>query len=172
MRKINIYKRKDGRFEGRIYLGRDDDGKRKYKSYYGISAEDVQRKYELSQCFITSDNISSGITVGELIREWLYAASFRVKESTLANYRMKAETHIIPVFGEMPCYALNSGAVYAFIERKLQQGLSVRYVSDIIVLMKSVVRYGNRIYHFENVFDGIVIQRTTSLNTLYTLQRN
>lgn len=49
MNNLNIYSRKDGRFEGRVYLGKDENGKRRYKSYYGATAEEVRRKYELAQ---------------------------------------------------------------------------------------------------------------------------
>ena len=35
MKNNNIYLQKDGRFEGRIQVGRDESGKRKYTSFLG-----------------------------------------------------------------------------------------------------------------------------------------
>ena len=36
----NIYKRKDGRFEGRVHVGYKADGSKKYKSVYGRTLSD------------------------------------------------------------------------------------------------------------------------------------
>ena len=44
----NIYKRTDGRYEGRIKLGYDESGKLKYKYVYGKTLSEVKDKMELS----------------------------------------------------------------------------------------------------------------------------
>ena len=41
---MNIYKRKDGRFEGRIPLGYDNNGKIKYKYLYAKSLAEIKEK--------------------------------------------------------------------------------------------------------------------------------
>lgn len=40
----NIYKRRDGRYEGRIPLGKDSSGRRIYRSVYGKSPDEVEIK--------------------------------------------------------------------------------------------------------------------------------
>lgn len=40
----NIYKRKDGRWEGRLPNGSKPDGKTRYRSVYGFSYLDVKKK--------------------------------------------------------------------------------------------------------------------------------
>ena len=40
----NIYQRKDGRFEARVSLGKDENGKRHYRSYYGNTYEEAEIK--------------------------------------------------------------------------------------------------------------------------------
>ena len=40
----NIYRRKDGRYEARIALGKGVEGKRIYRSIYGRTAEEVEVK--------------------------------------------------------------------------------------------------------------------------------
>ncbi len=42
----NIYKRKDGRWEGRIILGYDMDGKRRYHSVYGRNFGETKQKMQ------------------------------------------------------------------------------------------------------------------------------
>ena len=63
---------------------------------------------------------------------------------------MKADKHILPAFGACQVTGLTLDDVYAFIRQKQEAGLSNRYISDILVLMKSVFRYGvmrYRMYH-------------------------
>lgn len=167
MNKLNIYKRKDGRYEGRCYIGKDEKGRRKYKSFYGRSADEVSRKYEKSLKTVDdlpTFDVLTELTVRELFKEWLNVLSHRVKESTLSNYRMKADKHILPAFGDFSFKNLDKRSIYLFIDSKKEDGLSVRYISDIIVLFKSAFKYANREYNIKNVFDGIVMpkkQRTT-----------
>ena len=159
MKKLSIYFRKDGRYEGRTYLGKGENGKRRYKSFYGATAEEVQRKYEMMQLSITSNAPVIKMTVGELAAEWLLSVQHHIKESTLANYRLKLVKHILPCFGNLCIFSVGSKDIYAFINSKIAAGLSVRYVSDILVLMKSIFKYAAREYGMKNVFDGIAMPK-------------
>ena len=153
----NIYHRKDGRWEARIPLGSDEAGRRRYRSVYGKTREEAEYKLLISQQ-PTDDSVTE-MTVRELTVEWLQQAKLRLKASTIANYRMKSERHILPAFGNTLCCRLNSRMIYDFIEKKLSDGLSPRYVADIVVLMKSMFRYASREYHVRNVLDGIVLPK-------------
>ena len=166
----NIYLRKDGRYEARISFGKDSDGKRKYRSVYGKTPEEVKSK--MSALDKREYSITE-MTVKELTLEWLYVVNQKVKQSTAANYRMKAEKHIIPAFGSINCNMLKATDVYRFVENKLKSGLSARYVSDIIVLMKSIYRYAARIYRIKNVLDGLTMPKRSKseVNMLNTEQQ-
>ena len=50
---MNIYKRKDGRFEGRIPFGRDDNGNLKYRYLYSRSL--AQLKEKMLSAYATSE---------------------------------------------------------------------------------------------------------------------
>ena len=152
----NIYLRKDGRFEGRIRDGYKENGKPKYHSVYGYSREEVSRKMaELQE----KPMEKTGLTVRSLFSEWVQAISARVKESTIANYRMKAEKHLFPAFGELDCSEITVPMVQNFIAEKLKNGLSARYVSDIVVLLKSLFKYANRIYQIFNRIADVVMPK-------------
>lgn len=146
----NIYKRKDGRWEGRYRAANQLSGKTKYRSVYGKSYQEVKRK--LLICKTQSDHeASSGkLTVTELFSEWLSAVRNSVKESTFANYTMKINHHILPVFGTVPYELLTSAAVHDFITRKIDSGLSAKYVSDIIIILKSMAKYMKRVHGYRN----------------------
>lgn len=159
MCKGNIYQRRDGRWEGRIYVGKDKRGKRKFRSFYGKTHEEAKLKLIVSQQHDKNDYSITEMTVNELFYEWFKAISPRLKESTCSNYHMKAVKHLLPFFGNKKCCQIKSKTVSGFIEEKLNSGLSVRYVSDIIVLLKSMFKYANREYNIRNVLDGIIMPK-------------
>ena len=86
-------------------------------------------------------------------------AKHRVKESSLSNYRLKADKHILPAFGSMKISAVSSEDIYAFIENKQQCGLSNRYILDILIVLKSVFKYAVKTYHIYNPMDGITMPK-------------
>lgn len=161
MNKGTTYKRKDGRWECRISMGKNNDGKRIFKSFYGKSREEAEYKSIIAQNHGKDEYSITEMTVRELTTEWLHVMSSRIKESTSANYAMKIEKHILPTFGDMPCHTLKPKDIYDFIERKKKDGLSMRYLSDIIVLLKSVFRYAAKEYQIKNGLDGIVLPKKT-----------
>ena len=153
------YKRKDGRWECRISLG-SESGHKKYRSFYGKTKEEAEFKMVTAcQSAEHSSEEITEMTVKELALEWFSAIKNRIKESTAANYRMKIEKHIIPVFGGMNIAILKAKTVYEFMEGKLHEGLSARYVSDIMVVLKSIFRYAAREYRINNVTDGIIMPK-------------
>lgn len=139
----NIYYRKDGRYEGRYIDGIRPGGNPKYHSVYGKSYDEVKAKMDLAIGNIRLTFVKSELTVNLLFNEWLHSISSRVKASTISNYRMKFKKHISQTFGEIPCCNLTSMQVYEFIDSKIKSGLSARYVSDIVVLMKSMFKYAS-----------------------------
>ncbi len=155
----NVYMRKDGRYEARISLGKDENGKRRYRSYYGNTAEEAEYKMLAARDMSVGDNCLTEMTVRDLTLEYISTIKPRLKESSEANYRLKAEKHLIPAFGEMKCCELKARDVYGLIENKMKAGLSARYIADIIVLLKSVYRYGSRAYGINNCLEGLVMPK-------------
>ena len=158
MIQFNIYLRKDGRWEGRIYYPSEEGTKKKYKSFYGKSYEEVVlliTKYKSDNT--VTDEIST--TFSELYSEWIENSRRRIKESTAANYQMKADKHILPVFGGLYIHEITSEMIYDFISDKQENKLSNRYISDIMTLMKAVMRYGEVHYHLNNPMRDIVMPK-------------
>ena len=155
----NIYQRKDGRFEARVSLGKDENGKRHYRSYYGNTYEEAEIKLLSVQEKRGFDVKITEMTVKEVGYEYLNNVKVRLKESSIANYRMKLEKHIIPVLGNIKCCLLSSSDVSGFIDQKLKSGLSARYVSDIVVLLKSLFRYASRFYGIVNPVESILMPK-------------
>lgn len=153
------YQRKDGRWECRVSLG-SDNGRKKYRSFYGKTKDEAEYKMAVAfQNNICDDKTVTEITVKELAIEWLCVVKSRIKESTAANYQMKIERHILPYFGDISSAMLKAKTVSEFVQKKLKDGLSARYVCDILTLLKSIFRYANREYHIANILDGIVMPK-------------
>ena len=126
-----IYKRKDGRWEARLRVDNNDNGKSIIKSFYGKTAIDVQKKMYTYKRSVLYDEKTEK-TFFDLCYEWLEIMQNRVKPSTYANYLTKIEKHIIPAFNEKLCRQITRREVYEFMRIKLNEGLSSRYVSDIL----------------------------------------
>ena len=155
----NVYQRKDGRYEARVSLGEDENGKRHYRSFYGNTAEEAEFKMLAAREPTAVPADLTEMTVKDLTLEYITTIKPRLKESSEANYRLKTEKHIIPAFGNVKCCLLKAKNVYDFIENKLKSGLSARYVADIIVLLKSVYRYASRVYGINNCLEGLVMPK-------------
>lgn len=63
---MNIYQRRDGRFEGRISRGKRSNGTRRFQYFFGRTKEDVCEKMAKERC--KKSNCS--LTVTQLFSEW------------------------------------------------------------------------------------------------------
>ena len=159
-RGLNIYKRKDGRWEGRYKCGYDLNGKTKYRSVYASSYSAV--KILLEQKKANSINCCScKCTVGELLNLWIADIKNKVKDSTYANYIMKLKKHILPYFSGMKYDIMTAQNVNNFIYEKLESGLSENYVSDIVVLIKSAAEFGSRNFGYINRIKYVTLPKSS-----------
>ena len=161
----NIYRRKDGRWEGRIKINCSSEGKTRYKSVYGKTYKSVKEKLIQIKSEQSSVNTSSCKTVHVLFDEWLSAVKLRVKSSTYSNYRMKIQKHILPEFGDIRYDKLDVNMIHNFINQKISSGLSEKYVSDIMIVFKSMAKYMSRVYGFKNVIADAVLPRNSVKET-------
>lgn len=145
----------DGRFEGRILRGKRSNRTRRFQYFFGKTKEDVREKMAKERC----KKIDFSLTVTQLFREWHKSIKHKVKESTAANYYLKANKHILPAFGNESEESIEDTEIYAFIESKQQAGLSNRYISDILIVMKSMFKYAVRTYHIYNPMEYIKMPR-------------
>ena len=157
---FSVYQRRDGRFEGRIPEGKKENGKRKFRYILARSKEKVLEKMaEIRENYRTE---SCSKTVAEIYAEYYNNILHRVKESTAANYRMKAQKHILPFIGSRKIDSVTEEEICWFIRENQDAGLSARYIADILILMKSLFKYAVRIYHIFNPMDGISLPKKNS----------
>lgn len=88
MAKTKLKKRADGRYQKSVYLGKDEDGKRKYKTVNGYSVKEVEEKAQLIKLQIGKgmDVLNSGIKWGKLVNLWLAYKKTMLSERQYKNY--------------------------------------------------------------------------------------
>ena len=155
---MNIYLRKDGRYESRVPNGKRKDGKRAFLYVLSRTKEEcIARTQAIYQK--NRPNGTCHLNIADLFSEWHRSILHRVKESTVANYTMKADKHILPAFGSLSVCDITSDRIYSFISEKQKAGFSTRYISDIVILMKTIFKYATRTYHIANPLEGIVLPK-------------
>ena len=79
-------------------------------------------------------------TVREVAAAWKEYKRSYVKQSTMAAYVLILENHVLPYFGDGD--SLHEQEVQAFVLQKLERGLSVKTVKDILIVLKMVMKFG------------------------------
>lgn len=148
----NIYKRKDGRWEGRYIKEYDENGKAKYGYLYAYTYKDVKQKLiaaksETSQNIRTQKTVKQ-ITFGGYSKLWLKDIRLNVKHSTFVKYTNIVTNHILPYFENYAISRMDTELIKQFANEKLTKGnlnknggLSAKTVRDILSVLKLLFRY-------------------------------
>ncbi len=155
----NIYKRKDGRYEGRVPVGYHDNGKIRYKSIYARTLTEVKQKMaEIYSIRQEQHPIGTKLTLRDAAQQWLLSAKLRVKPSSYANYQNIVNKHLLPTLGGAYMINLTTAKMDDFILQKLHSGrlnskggLSAKSVRDIMTVFHSISAYAAREYGIREV---------------------
>lgn len=82
------------------------------------------------------------ININDLAILWKKDKRMYVKQSTYSAYVLIVENQILPTFGEL--YAVSESDVQSFVINRLNAGLSQKYVKDILIVLKMIVRFGEK----------------------------
>lgn len=157
----NIYKRKDGRWEGRYFKEYDSKGKIKYGSVYAKTYYDVKVKLSnMVPDFLKIPDKKIDIDFEDVCYEWLENKKRNIKQSSYAKYSFEIEKYIIPQFRKRKLYEIDKNSLCYLITSNQQ--LSQRTLKHISVVFKSIVGYINekydsnielKDYQFTSIFD-------------------
>lgn len=121
-----VFRRKDGRWQGSVYLGTDPQtGREKKKIFYGQSEEEVKEKLrkfiamrELGLCAEESNT-----TLEQWLDLWLEQyAKPRIRPTTYNNYEMIVRVHIKPHLGRIKLSKLQPRQIQVFYNYLLEEG--------------------------------------------------
>lgn len=145
-RESNIYHRKDGRWEGRFHI----DGTKKYISVYGKTYQEAREKLHKLKEKQAFSGKKCAKYVNDLIDEWFISIQKKVKTGTLQAYRTKLNNHILPFFEGKKYEDMDCNIIEQFGQTKINEGLSPKYISDMIIIVKSVAKWANRVHNYTN----------------------
>lgn len=144
----NIYKRKDGRWEGRIrrYSGEKE---RSYQSVYGKSYREVKEKmYRIRQ--ETPKRESGSCTMEDAARMWVQSQSVYWKAGTYSAYGQILDKYILPYMGQIPVRQITNKVLVEFMGQinrpEAAKTLSGNYMFQICALVRRILIYMNRQY--------------------------
>ena len=79
-------------------------------------------------------------TIREIALAWKSDKQRYVKQSTYAAYVLILENHLLPSLGDYE--SLSEKLVQEFVLQKLENGLCVKTVKDILIVLKMVMKFG------------------------------
>ena len=155
----NIYKRKDGRWEGRYVKSKSPSGKTSYGYVYAKTYREAKQKLIDA---VSANRLFPGIELSAshdsfkiVATEWLSSLQPVVKESTANKYWNLLNLYILPEIGKYSIHEISHEILEKYCNHllirggRLKQGLSSKTVSDVLSVVRSVLRYaamkGNRI---------------------------
>lgn len=144
----NIYKRKDGRWEGR-YIKERIGGKAKYAAVYARTYREVKRKLEEAKLELKKKKPSSAMDgkLSEIGPKWLSEVSVSLKESSTNKYEDILRCYILPEFGEYKLSEITNQQLIEFVNSMLanggmkSQGLKPAMVAEILSVLNGIRVY-------------------------------
>ena len=149
----NIYKRKDGRWEGR-YLKGIENSKPRYGYVYARTYREVKEKLQALKDQYRAKLLLEGESSRPLLTclsgiypLWLAKKTPHVKESTLAKYMGVYERYLKPKYGEVLLNKITAASVSDYMTSlacdggKRKRGLSPKTISDTLGVLKSILHF-------------------------------
>lgn len=152
-RGTNIYKRKDGRWEGRIPQNNQEGESRKYISVYGKTYTEVKNKMEQLKRNGEKSEKTCSVNLEEAVTLWLSDRGPYWKPTTYAAYKNIADKYIIPKLGKTRVLKVNNQIIEKFVaEIRLDAGekqLSSGYLHNICSVVIMTLTHMKKRYHYE-----------------------
>lgn len=142
----NIYRRQDGRWEGRVKL---PDSQKK-KSFYGHSYREVKEKISQYKQSPAPTKLRNDAFY-QILDEWLKQKQTMVKISTFNKYNNLIKNYVLPILGDLKVEDINSAKVNSMIalllsDSEYSNGLSPKTIRDVCMIIKSSLKFASALY--------------------------
>lgn len=178
----NIYKRKDGRWEGRYIKERSLSGKAKYGYIYAQSYREAKQKVITAvhaneyECMIHKTNDKKKI-FQKAAEDWFSSAHSQWKESTCVKYQNLLNSYIFPQLGDIPLDKITHDCIEKYCTQMLLTGgckgtgLSSKTVSDTLSLIRNILKFAHNTGEYVP-YDGKSITLKQSCMPMRILSQN
>lgn len=141
----NIYKRKDGRYEGRYVIGKNFRGTTRFGYVYGYQYAEVKKTLLLKKAEwvqkSSSENENFQITMAEWLSRWLENELLgSVKVSSYQTYVNIVKKHLLPTLGKMKLTSITPGIVQDFIIALEHSDFAYSTIKNVYRLLSAAMR--------------------------------
>ena len=161
-----VRKRKsDGRWEGRITIGKKKDGTCIIKTVTAKTQKALMaRLNELKFRYAGANLVEKcQMTVGEWLIDWLdNYKKHMIRPTTYRGYKNYIETHMIPYIGKKPITNLRTSDIQRMYNQLKEGGRATEHPEDGFALSNSMVRSVHMLLH--EALDGAVKERLIPSN--------
>lgn len=141
----NIYKRKDGRWEGRYIKCRDISGKAVYGYVYSRTYTETKEKLTKISAEVKSKaHNPTSKDLSTYAFEWLETVLLYCKQSTYVKYHNIVHKHIIKELGNLIISEIETNTLSIYCQQKqFNDKLSAKSVKDILSVIKQIFKYAS-----------------------------
>ena len=137
----SIFQRADGRWCGILSLGWEN-GKRKRKSFYGVTAAEVQAQLLMARADHARNLpvAAERQSVTQFLMHWLdHTVKPNARPRSYESFEIIIRKHIIPEIGRTRLEKLTPQQVQALLDRKLKSGLAPQTVVHIRMVLRTAL---------------------------------
>lgn len=140
----NVYKRRDGRYEGRYVIGKTATGKSRFGYVYGRQYTEVRNRLMRKKAEQLGTARSTEACGTMLLSDWLQCwleseVLGSVKPSSYQTYLRQAHGHLIPMLGHLHLSQLTPPIICDFSARLEMRGLAHSTVKGILRLLSAAL---------------------------------
>lgn len=141
----NIYKRRDGRYEGRYVIGKTATGKTRFGYIYGYQYTEVRNELfrkKAEQLRLPDCARNCGILLRDWMQYWMENEILgSVKDSSYQTYLRQINVHLLPALGHIPLSNLTPTTIHIFISHKEDAGLAHSTIKNMLRLLNAALRF-------------------------------
>lgn len=138
----NIYKRKDGRYEGRYVVGKTESGKTRFGYVYGRQYKQVKQRLLERKAQHCQRFAQGAMRLTDLLSLWMKSEVYGgVKEASFRAYQALIRRHLLPRLGFVPLASLTTAMVCDLIAAMEAAGLSYSTIKGAFRLLNAALRF-------------------------------
>lgn len=140
----SISKRKDGRWQGAVTVGRNSDGSQRRQYVYGKTRSEVSAKMNELICTVNNGEYIDKVknpTLAQWLNTWLYSyKKNNIKPKTFDQYEYTIRCRLCPEFGDKKLIDLKSTHLQNYYNRLFDEGLSARTIHIINTVLHAALK--------------------------------
>lgn len=136
-----IYQRENGKWIGRVAVGRGANGKNQYKCFSGKTEAEVKRKIrEFNKSGAQAD--PTKVLFSDYLNDWLFNIKMgKIKNSSFDRLESTAKNHVIPNLGSYKLVEIGPKDISQMMKQMKASGLSYSSIKKAYDCTNSVMEY-------------------------------